>query len=297
MLDVVRRYPLPAYFTLAYGISWLGWVPYVLSLDGFGVLPFRFPELLGDTQLFGILPGAYLGPLTAAFTVTAVAEGRDGLRRWRRRLFRWRVAWPWYAFVLVGFPALLLLGGLVLPGAWAELRIPSLALLATYIPMLVLQVLTTGLAEEPGWRDFALPRLQQRWGPLPGTIVLGCLWAGWHLPLFLTSWAGSTVTPMSLFQFLLLGVVFSIVITWVFNRTQQSLPMIMLLHSTLNNFQSVAWPEFFPGLDADWTWGPVIGICVLAAVLVVTTRGRLGYDPALTTRSPAAPSVRHPSGA
>src|SRR3954469_9662305 len=87
---LVRRYPLITFFTLANAISWLAWTPYILSLDGFGVLHFRYPDLLMGNQLTAILPGAYLGPLTAAFTVTAITEGREGLRRWRKRLTQFR---------------------------------------------------------------------------------------------------------------------------------------------------------------------------------------------------------------
>ena len=151
MTLIIRRYPLVSYFALAYGLSWLFWLPYVLSSDGLSVLPFRFPEVLGDTQLAGILPGAYLGPLTSAFLVTAVTEGAAGLRAWRRRLFRWGVGWRWYLFALVGFPTLILVGSLLEPGAAAAFRVPALAtLLLSYVPFLVAQFLTTGLAEEPG---------------------------------------------------------------------------------------------------------------------------------------------------
>jgi hypothetical protein len=68
-----------------------------LSQHGLGVLDIPFPEVLGTAQLAGALPGAYLGPLGAAFLVTALAEGRPGLRRWRGRLFRFGVGWRWYA--------------------------------------------------------------------------------------------------------------------------------------------------------------------------------------------------------
>src|SRR3954470_23262264 len=98
---LVRRFPLITFFTLANGISWLVWTPYILSLDGFGVLHFRYPDLLLGNQLTAILPGAYLGPLTAAFTVTAITEGREGLRRWRRRLVQFRAAPQWYAVALL----------------------------------------------------------------------------------------------------------------------------------------------------------------------------------------------------
>jgi membrane protease YdiL (CAAX protease family) len=168
-------------------------VPYILSQYGLGVLRIPFPQFLGSGelagQLVGLLPGAYLGPLGAAFLVTALSEGRPGLRRWGGRLFKWGVGWRWYALALAGVPALLVAGTLaVSPAAAAGLRLPPLELFLLYVPFLLLQMVTTGLAEEPGWRDFALMRHQRQHGPLLGTLILGVLWAGWHLPLFLTEW-------------------------------------------------------------------------------------------------------------
>ncbi|MEU6716346.1 CPBP family intramembrane glutamic endopeptidase [Nonomuraea sp. NPDC046802] len=264
---------------MAYIVSWLGWTPYVLSRDGLGVLDFQLPQVLGDSQLVGIMPGAYLGPLASAFIVTAVTEGVEGLHQWRRRLFRWRVGWRWYVLVIVGIPAVILLGTLPVPGALASFQIPAAELLLSYALLLLIQFFTTGVAEEPGWRDFALPRLQRRYGPLIGTFLLGLVWAGWHLPLFLTSWAGTEVDLLILGQFVLLAVILSIVITWVFNRTGQGLPLIILLHATFNNAGDVAVRAFFPGVAPAGSWGPAIGLGAFALVLTVATRGRLGFEP------------------
>jgi uncharacterized protein len=79
----------------------------VLSETGLGILPFRFPAFLGTTQLLGVLPGAYLGPILSALLVTAIADGRPGLRRWVGRVWNWRVSWRWYLSVLIGVPAVL----------------------------------------------------------------------------------------------------------------------------------------------------------------------------------------------
>jgi membrane protease YdiL (CAAX protease family) len=282
---LVQRFPLITFFTLASGISWLVWVPYILSLDGLGVLHFRYPDLLQGNQLTAILPGAYLGPLAAAFTVTAITEGRDGLRRWRRRLFQFRAGVRWYAFALLAVPIAVLLGTLAMPGAESVFRLPSLMVLAVYVPMLVLQLFTTGLAEEPGWRDFALSRLQQRHHPMVATLILGTLWASWHLPLFLTPWAGPDVTGMMLVRFVITAMEMSFLITLVFNKGRQSLPLVMLLHCSINNFQSVAFSEFFPGANDILLWGPTVGLGVLSLIVIVVTKGRLGYS------SPATASV------
>ncbi|SES05045.1 CPBP family intramembrane glutamic endopeptidase [Lentzea albida] len=273
---LVQRFPLITFFTLANGISWLAWLPYVLSLDGFGVLHFRYPDLLMGNQLTAILPGAYLGPLTAAFTVTAITEGGEGLRRWRRRLFQFRAGVLWYAFALFAVPVAVLLGTLAASDGQG-FQVPSLMVLALYVPMLVLQFFTTGLAEEPGWRDFALSRLQQRHQPMIATFVLGVLWIIWHLPLFLTPWGGPDVTAETIVRFAVLAMEMSFLITLVYNKGRQSLPLVMLLHCSINNFQSVAFSEFFPGANEQLLWGPVLGLGVLALVVIVLTKGRLGY--------------------
>ena len=276
---VVSRHPLVAFFTLAFGLSWLAWIPYVLSGNGLGVLPFSFPAVLGTSQLLGVLPGAYLGPVTAAFVVTALVEGRPGLRSWRGRLLRFGVGWRWYLGVGLVVPVSILAATFVLPQAWEAVRPVGVLLLVSYLPMLVLQVVTTALAEEPGWRDFALPRLQTRFGAVPGTVLLGLLWGAWHLPLFLTEWGGwpdfSWTHPA---LFIASCVPLSLVMTWVFNRSGQSVPLVMLLHAGINSTYTLLWPAIFPALDGDQDTLVVqlFATTVATLVLIVATRGRLG---------------------
>jgi membrane protease YdiL (CAAX protease family) len=280
---LVKRYPVICFFLLAYGVSWLAWMPYVLSTSGLGLEPdLHIPSLLGSTQLVGVLPGAYLGPVAAAFLVTALADGRAGLRRWAYRLFHFKVSWRWYVGVLLAVPATIMLATTALPASWGHLHLPNLTIvLVSYLPVLVLQIVTTGVAEEPGWRDFALPRMQRRFGPVLGTTVLGVLWGCWHLPLFLTEWGGwPHVAWWQPVEFVAACVPLSFVITWVFNRTGQSLPVVLLLHASINTTYSSVWSQVFPTLDlnhdtmhAQLLAGAVVGLVVLAA-----TRGRLGYD-------------------
>ncbi|GAA0576162.1 type II CAAX endopeptidase family protein [Paractinoplanes ferrugineus] len=300
----IARRPLLAYFILTFGLTWLAWLPFVLSTSGLGILPWHPPRLFGSTQLLGVLPGAYLGPVTSALVVTALAAGRPGLTRWVRRLVRWRVSLRWYALVLLGVPAAAIAATFALPRAWAGAHLPSPTILLLYLPILALQVLTTGVAEEPGWRDFAQPRLQIRFGPLRASLILGPLWGAWHLPLFFTEWAGwphvDWVMPV---EFLAGSTVLSIVLTWVFNRTGESLPLVMLLHAGVNTVFSLVWPQIFPQLDLfrDSLHALTISAGLAAAVLMVATRGRLGMPrdgapvrpasegPASTKRKPHVP--------
>ncbi|MFC8333713.1 type II CAAX endopeptidase family protein [Streptomyces olivaceus] len=273
------RYPLTWFFSLAFGLSWVAWIPYILSGNGLGVLGFTFPGGDGGSQVLGVLPGAYLGPILSAFLVTAAAEGRPGLRAWLGRMAKWRVGWRWYAGVLVAVPAVLTLTSAVLGGRGPVL--PSAAVLVAFVPGLVLQMITTGLAEEPGWRDFAMPILQRRHGALLGSLIVGPLWGVWHLPLFLSDWGGYPDVPWwQPVEFIGTTIAFSFVMTWVFNRTGQSLPLAMLLHVGVNNYFSIAWSDMFPELSSGYTTHAfLISSAVAATVLLIATRGRLGYEP------------------
>lgn len=277
VLGAVRRYPLISFFVLANVMSWLAWIPYILSQNGLGIWAYRFPDVLGTSQLLGVLPGAYLGPIASALFITAVADGRAGLRRWVGRMWRWRVRWHWYAIALLGVPAAMLATGYAFSGG--QVSAPSMMAVAAYVPGLILQMVTTGLAEEPGWRDFALPRLQNRFGPLAASMVLGPIWALWHMPLFLTEWGGfpdaDWTRPVS---FAVFCIAFNFVMSWVFNRTGESLPLSMLAHVSVNNFASIIWSEMFPTIDENLASHAMATGAVVAAVLVlVGTRGRLGY--------------------
>jgi membrane protease YdiL (CAAX protease family) len=278
---VIRRHPLLSFFILANALSWIAWIPYVLSENGVGVWHFAFPNILGTSQIFGMLPGAYLGPITSALIVTAITGGRVGLRQWGARLWKWRVRWHWYAIALIGVPAALVLTGAVVSGG--QIVAPSLMAIALYIPLLVFQMITTGLAEEPGWRDFALPRLQAKFGPMRSAFILGPVWALWHMPLFFTEWGGwpdaDWTRPVS---FTVFCIGFNVVMAWIFNSTGQSLPLAMLAHVSVNNFVSVIWGEMFPSVGENLVMPAMAVGSVAAAVLVVFfTRGGLGYRPEL----------------
>ncbi|MFI0540666.1 CPBP family intramembrane glutamic endopeptidase [Streptomyces sp. WSLK1-3] len=272
----IRRHPLTWFFTLAFALSWAAWTPYVLSGNGLGVWHFTFPGGRAGSQLTGVLPGAYLGPIASALLVTGITEGRAGLRTWRARMTKFRVGLRWYLVVLLAVPAALTLASVALGGRGPAL--PSATVLAAYLPGLLVQMVTTGLAEEPGWREFAMPRMQRRYGPLTATLVVGVLWGCWHLPLFLTQWGGGPHVAWTVpAQFLAMTLAFSCVMTWVFNRSGESMPLVMLLHTGVNNYLSIAWSDMFPSLkESDAALAVLLAATAAALVLLIATRGRLG---------------------
>ena len=199
---------------------------------------------------------------------------------------RWDVRVRWYLVALLGIPLVYLLGTLALPashGAFHPVRLAPW--LAQYVLVFVVGGIVGGpLFEEPGWRGFALPRLEAGLGPLRGTLLLGVLWGAWHLPQFLLP-AGADQNGglhwSTVAVFLLVVVEFSVVLAWIFNHTRGSLPLVMLPHASLNTAQLMVVNQLFPSLS-DTEVNALIGFGAAATVLIVLTRGRLGYRRAST---------------
>ncbi|HSK83814.1 MAG TPA: CPBP family intramembrane glutamic endopeptidase [Rubrobacter sp.] len=227
----------------------------------------------------------------AAFIVTGATEGGAGIGRLLRRIVRWRVGLRWYLFVLVGLPAVMVLGTLLRPGALASFDISAVPSGIAYLGAFVLMVVLGGpLFEKPGWRGFALPRLQRLHGPLIGGLILGVLWALWHLPGFLVPQKlPPSGTVMDFVRFSLALIALAYIIQWVFNNTGGSLLMAILTHATWNTFYSAALVEIFPAPAVVSSYlNLTIGAGALALVIIAVTRGRLGYR----AEAPQAPRVR-----
>src|SRR4051812_13806854 len=147
---LLARHPLVSFFVLAYAGTWLFGLPYVLSEDGSGLLPYSSPLLKWTSPV-----SIFLGPFLAAFVLTGVTEGREGVGRLLRRLVLWRVGFRWYLFALVGIPAVMVLSVIVMPGVLGSFQ--GLGVLEP-LPLLgiCVYVLFLGgpLGEEPGWRGF-----------------------------------------------------------------------------------------------------------------------------------------------
>ncbi len=287
LLGFMRRHPLRCYFFLAYAVSWLGWLPLVLSQNGLGLLPFHLPPL-------AILGGA-LGPIGSGFLMTAMTSGKVGVRQLLRRFLLWRVGVQWYLFALLGIPALMVVGvSPIPPGMLAEFRVSALfSTLLQYVGLFVVQFFISPLAEEPGWRGFALPRLQEGYGPLKGTLLLGLLWGCWHFPLFLMpgyDGAGTGLFGVALpfGAFVVSAVAMAIIITWVFNHTRGSLLLVMMVHAATDSFPLASLFPQAAGINNHIVMIGLVGFGCFALVLLAATRGKLGYQ--------SRPSVPLPAG-
>jgi membrane protease YdiL (CAAX protease family) len=278
---------------MAYAFSWIVWAPWVLGEDGANVLPpaLSVPSAAARLLLVG---GILAGPTLSAFIMTATTEGREGVRRLLGRLVLWRVGIRWYLFALIGVPLIMLLGTMVysmsLPNLGA-LGGPSY-LLSYLVSFAFVTVLGGPLLEEIGWRGFALPRMERLQGPLLASVILGVMWALWHLPEFLVpTWAASSGGGgiVGIAMFTLTAITFTIVISWVFNNTRASVLVAILVHSSIDTF-TIPLAAIFPAWAIASALPLMIGFGVVAVVLIVLTRGRLDYGRLAETQS--APRVR-----
>ncbi|WP_022883612.1 CPBP family intramembrane glutamic endopeptidase [Glaciibacter superstes] len=269
----LTRHPLISFFVIAFALAWLIEVPLALSANG--ILPFTLPE----PAIAITIAIATFAPTASAFIVTGLTEGKAGVVGLLRRYVRWRAGIQWYLFVFLGIPAIVLMGAIVVPGAIASFHPVIAPLLAAY-PLAFLMTFLLGgpLGEEPGWRGFALPRLQEATGPLVGSVILGVLWALWHFPLF---WSGVWTPPTlpNMVMFIVMITALTIIMTWVFNHVNGSVLITMLMHATFNTFANKVVAPLFPApILNEYGLLPVtIGFTVTALVLIVVTRGRLGY--------------------
>jgi uncharacterized protein len=281
--QVLQQHPLFAFFFMAYIFSWIMTIPCILA--EWGYLPGSI------FQIFFFFK-AFAGPFVAAVIMVNITEGKEGMARFWRRFIQVRAGWQWYLIILLGIPALFLLGIIIQPGALASFtgiprNSPTYYLIYYLVAFVITFVGGGPLAEEPGWRGFALPRMLPRFGALRTALLLGVVWAFWHLPDFLTraqgggpgtGW-GSFFTNLPIF--VLMVVAISIVMTWVFNHTQGSLFIAILLHASINT--SGILPDLFPSPNISImtmaNLAMLVAFLVPALLIVILTRGRLGYQP------------------
>jgi uncharacterized protein len=202
----------------------------------------------------------------------------------------WRVGVQWYLVTLIGFPILMLLAFVVVPGALADFVAPDWSFVPFYLSNFAFALFLAGgpLLEEGGWRGFALPRLQRLQGPVVGTLILGALWSLWHLPIFFGPLAVTgpdatfISTGIAFVEYLIAAMGFSVIMTWVLNNTGGSVLMAILLHTAID--VAFAFAVLFPSTKTDLspssfgTLGIAIVFSIAALVIIIATRGELSYQ-------------------
>jgi uncharacterized protein len=272
----IASHPILAYLILAYAISWTIFLVPLFSREGIGLLSYDAPPI----QVFALL-ASVLGLTGSAFTVTALVDGRAGVRTLARRYLRWRVGIQWYllavfGLLVVGLVALSVVAGL---GPIGVLPHQGSALIG-FLVNVVVGAAVVHLWEDAGWIGFMFTRLQPRVGALVASLLVAPCLGGIHLPLLFITDALTTGKfppsqyPIVVLQLLVLSSVpFLVLGAWLYNNARGSLLIIALFQSSLD---AVDGSSLLSNLTY---YEGILAFAVVAVLLVVLTRGRLSYKP------------------
>lgn len=251
---------LLAYFVLTFLVSWTIW---------FAASGLAAP---GNTGFFGgrgpvFLLGVF-APAFVALALTAQAEGRVGVTRLLARIGRWQVGAHWYALALIYFAALKLGAALVhraVTGAW-----PPFGGTPVTIILMGIAVSTWAQAgEEIGWRGYALPRLAQFFGLGGASLLLGFIWAAWHLPLFVLPDSGSTGQSFPAYALQVMAM--SVVFAFLYWKTDGSLLLVMVMHAAVNNTTGIVPAAIGGGITPIAFGASLVAWATVALSWVVAT--------------------------
>lgn len=227
---MIRRHTAAAYFGLAFAVSWLFWLPRIASEQGWWAR---------DVPEWWHYAGA-AGPVTAAFVVAVLVDGRAGAGALLAQYHPSRVRTGYLLFVLASLLTMFATGLVVerlVEGDWpaySELaktnNLPAIGLPLTFL----VHLLTFGIGEETGWRGFALPRLQETHRALPATAILFAGWATWHVPSFFENPDFRDMSMPMLVGWTLGLALGAIFLTWLYNSTAASLLTIVVWHGLFN---------------------------------------------------------------
>ena len=275
------------FLVLVFASTWVLWA-LVLRASGPNAPP-SVPPVLGlggPVFLLGVF-----APGLVAVALTAWDDGRHAVGTLLGRIVYWDVGLRFYAFALLLTPLTKLVVAVlyhVLTGNWppfGETR-PVVLVVATVLS-------TMGQAgEELGWRGYLLPRLTERTGLAVASLIVGAIWATWHLPLF---FAPGTDTNGQSFPFYTLQVMaYSVALAWLYWRTGGSLLLTMFMHAAFNNTKDIVPSGGVPAgsvfsLHATLILRlTILLLWVVAAVLLVRMRGVLRVSPVAASRLPPA---------
>ncbi len=210
---VSARLQLIVFFVLSFLIAWLTWIPAVLSP--------KTPQPLALLGLFA--------PAISAIIVSWWAQGKASVVKLFKRYTIWRFSVGWYIFALLLMPIVYLIAFistiLFTHASFSHLFFSNspLFLVIAYIYLMV-----NNSGEEIGWRGFALPLLQLLLrSPVIAGLVLGIIWALWHLPLYINPALATMPYPL----FIVLTIGLSLIYTHVFNGSKGSLLTVVMLHA------------------------------------------------------------------
>src|SRR5215211_5746497 len=290
---LIKRHPLLSYFALTFAITW---GLFVLAVGGPGGIPATKEEFT-TLPLLAIL-AVLVGPSVSGIVLSGLVYGREGFRDLLTRMRRWWVGARWYAVALLTAPLvftavlipLWLISPVFLPGIFASEAKVSFVLMNIVVALIV------GIFEELGWTGFAVPTLLRlRYSVLATGLIVGVLWGAWHL-LGHDIWSSVATSggfPLAPFVALtglslLVGglLAFRVLMVWVYERTNGSLLLAILMHASYSASTFILNPLVGPGaMSGSYLLAAVLASAaatwVVVGVLALVNHGHLSRQPPL----------------
>ena len=220
------------FFLLTFVYSWLLWLPSILS--GLGV------EIPFDVSVYTsvVVPIGAFAPMLAAITLIFRQGRLPGVKTFFSKAFDFRVK-PLYYILAFLLPIVIhAIAHYLAPAIGldvadtlfpADLPVPAIVLA---VPYFFLMLLIGGGQEEFGWRGYAQQPLQERFGVVLASLLIGIIWGFWHLPLWVMPGDGHSTYPF--IAFLLMTTSFSVIYGWIFNASGKKLITAIIFHA-MNN--------------------------------------------------------------
>ena len=263
-IEFLKHHSLIAGICLMFLMTW------PIDFANAGLLPFKVPYIVSITFGWGII--------FASLIMTGLTLGKNGVIDLLKRFLIWRVRWTWYLAAFLLYPAIFF-SAVLINAAWTQTPIDFSGVLAYKIfgasanlpafilPFFLFDFLTNG--EEMRWRGYVLPRLQPRYSAVISSLIIGVIWAFWHLPRYLAP------ANTGSFALLLIKVLADAVIyTWLCNNTHGSLLLTTILHAAGNTagvFLPIANTQSGEHIDVYIT---AIAFLILTAVVVTITSSK-----------------------
>jgi membrane protease YdiL (CAAX protease family) len=217
------------YFLVAIGFSWLFWIP----------AAFADENILESAWVVLLYIGG-VGPAVGGIALTHLNKDKESRQEyWRRVWDVKRIGGKWYLLILLAYPLITVLLGMAeheqpkLTETFKELLSQPVRL----IPFVVFIFIFGPFPEELGWRGYALDGLQRWTNAVAASLLLGMVWAVWHIPLFFmegTYQYELGFGSAAFWRFIVFAVIISIFFTWIYNNNQRSILSAALFHFSVN---------------------------------------------------------------
>ena len=221
------------FFLMTFIWSWALWAPLVLG--SLKIVPVS-GKLISILTLPLINLGAF-GPLAGALVVLRQQKGKGSSRTYLRSFLDFNLGWKTYVLPIIIFGGSTFIAWFF-PELLGEKRLSMfLPSIWVFIPCLFYMTFLGGGQEEFGWRGYALPILENRFGIWFANMILGIVWAFWHIPLWFIT--GTSQTHMNIGGFILLMVGYSFIFSWI-RKISGNRPFSgMYVHGLSNAFISI----------------------------------------------------------